>query len=135
MGKRKEATVEDVLYVMGIAGPLLIWLASLLPIWSLPCFFRVITGYYCPGCGGTRAVKALFSGNIMGSLIYHPVVLYGVVIYVIFMVTQTFGRIKQGKIKPLQYRHIYVVLAVVLTIVNFLIKNGILFFWNIRLIP
>lgn len=24
-------------------------------IFSLPCIFWELTGYYCPGCGGTRA--------------------------------------------------------------------------------
>lgn len=36
-------------------------------IFSLPCIFLELTGYYCPGCGGTRACAALFQGKIVKS--------------------------------------------------------------------
>ncbi|MCI9535933.1 MAG: DUF2752 domain-containing protein [Lachnospiraceae bacterium] len=42
----------------------------------LPCLFRAMTGLYCPGCGGTRAVQYLLQGRLLLSLRYHPLVLY-----------------------------------------------------------
>lgn len=45
-----------------------------------PCLFQLITGLYCPGCGGTRAVKALLRGEFLTSLHYHPLVLYMAVV-------------------------------------------------------
>ena len=41
-----------------------------------PCAFHRLTGFYCPGCGGTRAVKALFHGKIITSFLFHPFVPY-----------------------------------------------------------
>jgi len=38
------------------------------------CFFRKITGLYCPGCGSTRAVWRLLQGDLSGSLRFHPLV-------------------------------------------------------------
>ena len=29
-----------------------------------PCVFYTLTGYFCPGCGGTRSLRALLSGKI-----------------------------------------------------------------------
>lgn len=41
-----------------------------------PCLFRLLTGFYCPGCGGTRALKYLLQGQVFKSLYYHPLILY-----------------------------------------------------------
>lgn len=43
---------------------------------GFPCLFHLMTGLYCPGCGGTRAVRALFRGDLAMSFQYHPLVLY-----------------------------------------------------------
>lgn len=51
----------------------------------LECTFYNVTGFPCPGCGGTRAVYYLFSGDIIKSIRYHPVIIYGVLAYVHFM--------------------------------------------------
>lgn len=47
--------------------------------WLPPCTFYKLTGFSCPGCGCTRAVEALIEGNIMASIRYNPVVMYGIV--------------------------------------------------------
>ena len=31
---------------------------------GFPCLFHLLTGLYCPGCGGTRAVRAMMAGNL-----------------------------------------------------------------------
>ena len=33
-----------------------------------PCLFHALTGLYCPGCGGTRAVYQLLHGHILPAL-------------------------------------------------------------------
>ena len=33
-----------------------------------PCQFHALTGFYCPGCGGTRAVYQLLHGRILLAL-------------------------------------------------------------------
>lgn len=45
-----------------------------------PCMMQKLTGLYCPGCGGTRAVRALLAGHPLQSFLYHPFVLYAVVL-------------------------------------------------------
>ena len=44
------------------------------------CTFSQKLHLYCPGCGGTRAVKYLLEGKILYSLLAHPIPVYAGVI-------------------------------------------------------
>lgn len=102
------------------------WLA-LLP----KCYFHIVTGYYCPGCGGTRAVISLLKGKIIKSFFYHPLVLYVAILGGWFMISQTIERISRARIKiALHFRTIYLWIALILIIANFVIKNGALLIWG-----
>lgn len=37
-----------------------------------PCSFKILTGYHCPGCGGTRSVHALLHGRIADAFSFNP---------------------------------------------------------------
>lgn len=45
---------------------------SVLTTFPPPCIFRKATGIYCPGCGSTRALRALFEGDFLAALRYNP---------------------------------------------------------------
>ena len=93
-----------------------------------PCGFRYITGYYCPGCGGTRAVRALLRGRLVTSFLYHPFVLYCVTIMVVFMITNTIQLLTKNKWKiGLKYRHGYLYGATIVLIANWIIQNICIF--------
>lgn len=49
------------------------------------CGFQRVTGFPCPGCGGTRAFYYLFRGEFFKSFLHHPAVLYGMGAYLEFM--------------------------------------------------
>ena len=38
----------------------------------IPCPFKKLTGYDCPGCGFQRSVIALLKGNLHDSLLLYP---------------------------------------------------------------
>lgn len=61
------------------------------------CMVHSLTGFSCPGCGCTRAVHALFSGHILESLKYHPVIVYFFSIYIPFMVSHTIAFFRNQK--------------------------------------
>ena len=99
--------------------------------WIRPCLFHRVTGFYCPGCGGTRAVAALIHGRFLQALWYHPLVPYGAVLFGGFMLTQAMKRMGIRGIKGWKYHNWYLYGAVALILVNFLVKNGLRLGWGI----
>ncbi len=139
--QRKELTAETAFFVVGIIlAAIAIVIAALFALFPevfarfrFPCMFHEITGLYCPGCGGTRAVKALFGGHIIESFLYNPIVLYGAVMYIWFMGSQLLERLTREKVKGLKYRHLYLWLALVIVVVNCLVRNVLLIKYGISL--
>ena len=91
-----------------------------------PCVVFEITGFFCPGCGGTRSVIALFSGHLIKSLLLHPFVLYFAVCFSLFFFSQTFSRLTKGRVKGINYRNIYVYIGIGIILVQWFVKNMIL---------
>lgn len=126
-------TMEDDFYLLGLilsAAAVLLSAASRLwpDLWKLakmpPCFFHLMTGYFCPGCGGTRAVRALLGGHVVRSFFYHPLVPYGAAVFLCFMTTQTIERISRGRVAiGMRYRGCYVWTAAAILIINCAVKN------------
>lgn len=40
-----------------------------------PCVFRFLTGYYCVGCGATRALHALVHGDVAHAFAMNPLIM------------------------------------------------------------
>lgn len=102
---------------------------------ALPeCVFHAFTGYYCPGCGGSRAVIALFEGHPIQSALYHPFFFYAVCVGGWFMISQTIARLSRGRLKVgMHYRDLYLWIALVLIAANWMIKNAAIIFAGIDL--
>ena len=67
-------------------------------------------------------------------MLCHPLVVYGLVLYVLFMGSHTLKIFTCGKIKGFAYRHIYIKIAVAFLILNVLVKNLAWIFWRVNLI-
>ena len=105
-----------------------------------PCLFRSLTGLYCPGCGGTRAVRYLLQGEIGRSLWYHPLVGYMAVVIVLesgAWAVRTWGRKKgrDGTVRFLGHYEMEVYVGIGIATVNWAVKNLALFWWGAELIP
>lgn len=99
------------------------------------CVFHQITGFYCPGCGSTRAVFALYQGDVLKSFYYQPFIPYVIITGGWFMISQTMERVSQGKIKiAMHFRMIYVWIGLTLLFGNCIWKNAVLFFTGNALI-
>lgn len=66
-----------VLLVILTAG--MLWFPQQLSEWvgqlSPGCTFRKLTGLACPGCGGTRALRALISGEPWVAICHNPFII------------------------------------------------------------
>lgn len=141
MKKKRDFRQEKNLYEAGVLlllmGILLVSTKRILAVnFALPpCLFHKWTGYYCPGCGGTRAVKALLRGDVIRSFFYHPVVLYGAVLYSWYMISHTIEYLSKGKFRiSMPYREVYLYIAVVVILVQCVLKNVVKIIWGINLI-
>jgi hypothetical protein len=57
--------------------------------WFPPCPFKYLTGWYCPGCGSTRALHHLLHGRVAAAFGYNPLM----VSCVPFLLVNGVGRI------------------------------------------
>ncbi len=94
---------------------------------AIPCLFHTMTGIYCPGCGGTRAVCALLAGRIGESFLLHPLVPYAAVSAAALLVWYLYCRKKKKTFSQKLWKNVLLV-GIVLLCANFLIKNGALLF-------
>lgn len=97
----------------------------------LPCFFHYVTGLYCPGCGGTRAVTALLHLHLLQSFRCHPLVPYSAAIAGVFWIRKTLELLTQGRIPGMRMRAGYLYLGGALIFVQWILKNVLLIFWGI----
>lgn len=66
--------------VVGVAVLVTLFVMLLQQLEVLPsfsCGLRELLGIYCPGCGGTRALIALFQGHFLLSLFCNPAIILG----------------------------------------------------------
>ncbi|MCM1256478.1 MAG: DUF2752 domain-containing protein [Roseburia sp.] len=130
---KEQTKTEQTFYIIGASlggfALILCILHQMFPLhlehFLMPCVFHKVTGLYCPGCGGTRAAAAFFRGKWQLSFLYHPIVPYTAAIYLWYMASHSIQRISRGKIKiAMHYRGAYLWIALVLVVVNFVIKNA-----------
>lgn len=136
---QQNGELERQLYKAGIIALLIcsilgyVYLQVIVPKFSPPCAIYTLTGFYCPGCGGTRAVGELLHGHLLRSLWYHPLVPYAAMMFVGFMGTQTLARLHLGRIKGWSFHNWYLWTALAIIIINWIVKNILLFGFGIMM--
>ena len=80
-----------------------------------PCIFKLVTGFDCPGCGGSHALWAALNGHFIKSFLYHPAVMTSALLAVYCVITSLIK-----KKSTLKVGHIYAVL--IITLIHWIIK-------------
>ena len=120
--------------VLFFSGRGIIGLLSSAPLFRSGCPFHAMTGLYCPGCGGTRALAALIKAKPAESFMLHPLVPYLAGLTGLFMISQLLSVVSGNRIRGLHIRKGFFAAAAVLTIVNWLWKNAALIFFGMDLL-
>ena len=102
---------------------------------GFPCLFHLLTGLYCPGCGGTRAFRALLAGNLLLSIRYHPLVAYMAVVLTAELVSFGVSRAAKNPRLYLGHEAFFIYTATDLVLANWLFKNYMLAVRGIDLLP
>lgn len=102
---------------------------------NLTCPVYRYWGLYCPGCGGTRALKALLQGEVLRSLWYHPFVFYAVCCIMGRIILKVSAVIFNKEIfKKENYDIVSLGIGMGIILLNCIIKNIFLLCFGIELI-
>lgn len=134
--KPYNQTLDTCIYIYGIVGIITLALFGHYIIPHVkPCLFHVVTGYYCPGCGGTRSLIYMLHGHFIKSFLYHPLVPYVAFPGALFIITQTIYRIGRRihhsspeniNFPVISIRPWYLYTACAVVVVQWIVKNLIL---------
>lgn len=102
---------------------------------GFPCLFHLLTGLYCPGCGGTRAVRALLASNLLLSIQYHPLVAYMAVVLTAELVSFGVSRAAKNPRYYLGHEKLLVYTGAAIVLVNWVYKNYMLVVRGVDLLP
>lgn len=72
-----------------------------------PCLFHWATGWPCPGCGSTRALRQFVHGHLGAAFVFNPlatVAYLGVVSFLLYASVVLVGRLPRLRLAPLSSR-------------------------------
>ncbi|MBE7718846.1 DUF2752 domain-containing protein [Lacrimispora indolis] len=110
------------------------WLKKLFGL-GLPCLFQTLTGLYCPGCGGTRAIRSLLKGDLRMSFQYHPLVLYAVFVLFLEMILRAAVKRQKSSVDIRKADRIFILAGAAIVAANWIFKNYMLVFKGVDLLP
>lgn len=92
------------------------------------CIIYETFGIYCPGCGATRAVYSLYSGEILKSIYYNPLIVYLIIIDFWYLLTEGVSKFSKKENKFFIKRiNLYLYFAVIILTLNWIIKLILLY--------
>lgn len=113
---------------------LFVLLSQLFMAMDFKCAFASSLFMYCPGCGGTRAVYSLLHLDFLSALKYNIIVPLMLVLYIYFNISAIISLKKGDDTLFTKSRLIPIYIFVGAIIVNFIVRNILLWGFGIDLI-
>jgi hypothetical protein len=95
------------------------------------CVFHTVTGYPCPGCGSTRALRQLWQGNVTTALWFNPLMTLAALaagvwaLYAAAVLIGSWPRLRVGHVSPARALGVRIgVIAAVLANWGWVIAHG-----------
>ena len=107
--------------IFALIALLYIILISYTPLPSIPCKFRLITGLWCPGCGGNSSINALMNLNL------YQAFRFNILIYIVGPLLLVYLYLGYKKYKKLQRYLLGIIL--IITILFGVLRNTEYFSW------
>lgn len=98
------------------------------------CVFREKFHFYCPGCGGTRALNTLLHFQIIDSLRYNPILIIILIDILFSIISKYIEIIKQQRYKYYMLRFKGKVYILIFLIGYTIIRNILLILFRIDLL-
>lgn len=94
------------------------------------CIFKKALHLYCPGCGGTKALRNLVAGHIIKSILYNPLVVYLLYMLVFNYLKNIFLYIKYKECISYLNTH-FIWGFLIITVGFFIVRNLLLILFGI----
>lgn len=111
--RKKDYTKILIMFFIGILYLLFILKYNI----GIPCIFHKLTGFYCPGCGTTRAIISLIKFNPYQALRYNMLTIFLIPLASLYCI---YKYILNGK-KEIPNWVWFILLAI--TIIFFILRN------------
>ncbi len=116
---KKAIKTSTVLVALGCAYLLFFMKTGI----GIPCFFNLITGLECPGCGATRMFRSLALLDFKAAFGYNPVLFIMLPLILFFIGRYIYQWIRYGKSTLSKAENIIQIIMVIVLIAFGILRN------------
>ena len=91
----------------------------------LPCPFRTVTGYLCPGCGVTRMLMSIGELDFARAFHYNMAVFLMLPVIIIILISMTVRYVRYNTMRPGRFQEKILILMIIVLILFGILRNVI----------